>query len=59
MAQGVAFLDLWANMFNSGQRKSSGNMHKKDLCPLRELCLGIWETGEEAVTGIERWLGQL
>lgn len=34
-------------------------MHKKDLCPLRELCLGIRETGGEAVTGIERWLGQL
>lgn len=34
-------------------------MHKKDLCWLRELCLDIRETGGEAVTGIERRLGQL
>lgn len=44
---------------NSGQRKSSGNMHKKDLCWLRELCLDIRETGGEAVTGIARRLGRL
>lgn len=42
------------NIFNSGPRKSSGNIHRKGLCLLRELLWALGRQRGEAVTGVGR-----